>query len=443
MSKVTFGELRIAFENSTIPEKDGADYIWTDYDSQVAIEQAIQNYKGEVIFASGNGTLWKPLMPAHNTVLRGRGRDITILTPANAFYTTLTSDVSSGNVINVADASGFHAGDMILIRDSMGQAGAFYIIGINCNSILLDRNITFSWLTGAYVWQKYPPIWINEANNVTVRDLTIDGNAPNQEEYNRTIAPTIGEPGWQYDWSETGASAILSYRSLHTTLESVRVINTQSNGISADTWDYRSEAVRGVGGFITLRNVQMDNIGSKGYEHSGICDGWVHILDSNIDYTGKSYLYHASALGGHGDGVIFHDGLAPDSRIEGNTISRALRAQIKVSETRGLIISRNILKGGNPNGGWAEGGIYTSSGLTVTEITDSIIDLRSAINPACALETYGSMDSFTSITGNIIHAPAQAPVRLYTPSFFTGNAVFGCVVWAQDPAWIVAPNLIQ
>lgn len=406
-------------------------FVWTDYDSQIQIQESLNYYSGNVIFTSGNATLWRPLYIPSGINLVGQGKDITTFKIRDAFHTILTA--ANGNQITVQDASGFHATDMILLRENT-QAGAFVIQCVNGSVITLDRAVIFNWNSGAEVWQKFPAFFVI-GGGVGISGISIDGNAPNQEEFTRTIAPDRSDPGYKYDWSEAGDAGIFVFRAMNVTIDSVHIFNTQADGVALDTWDYTGTPVKGIAGNFTLKNSILNDIGVKGFESSGVDDGWIKIEGNVIDYTGKA-PYHIPVFGGHGDGVIFHDGQAPGSYIINNKISRPFRAGIKASGTYWLNVSNNIITGGNPSHAPYEEGIYLSSGIHYAMVSNNLLDFSMSPNACEVIEVYGGEGSYTVVQGNIsVSATGQhGNMRLGSPSLATGNMVIGGTgIWLESP----------
>lgn len=138
---------------------------------------------GTVILPPGVYLLKQSVIVPSNVTIRGSGGS-SILKKCAEFQTKMAEETpEGGTTLKVVDAEGFEAGMQIYIK-SYGLGGWYssqpVITRIEGNLLNLSEPLKREYdVNSSVVINYFPAIWIKDKRNVTIEDITIDGNIAN------------------------------------------------------------------------------------------------------------------------------------------------------------------------------------------------------------------------------------------------------------------------
>ncbi|MBI1940608.1 MAG: right-handed parallel beta-helix repeat-containing protein [Acidobacteria bacterium] len=160
------------------------DIIGTDNVAiQKAIDQVARAGGGTVLVKAGAYTLSNSVRLASHVALQGEGAGKTILRKGPGVRSRLVLDADYGEFqATVEEASGFAPGMGVTVVDKSHRSGWYpsvrTIVRIEGNTLFFDRYLHLDYLVenGGEVFNAFPLVAGYEVEDVTVRDLTADGN---------------------------------------------------------------------------------------------------------------------------------------------------------------------------------------------------------------------------------------------------------------------------
>jgi len=222
----------ISSDGTTVYAKNGTtgaiDFSSTDDDEVINFALSNLPNGGTIHIRAGTYNIGQALeIDYDNTAIIGEGVGSTILRVIDQVTSTLASDASSGqkNVV-VSDSTGFEVGQQVTIKDNLNQEKN-EIASINGNTLTMVNNLDYTYTTtnNAFVATTFTLLQTPNAHlttdskyNVTIKDITLDGNHANNVMYE-----TSGDPYYQ--------NVITTRRAFNWTIENVHVLNAPRNGI--------------------------------------------------------------------------------------------------------------------------------------------------------------------------------------------------------------------
>jgi hypothetical protein len=223
------------------PNPSRAHYKCTGADDQIIINQALTECAGsKVTLLDGNYTISNPIIPQNATEIELMGSKIKI---KNAVIANLTVDATAGQAdVTVDDASGFFAGQWVILNDSNGTVQGGYsdqtrfegdcatILSINDNTVTLSNDLFYTYAVSESATLSTCPsaFLIDTKNNIKIHGRgTIDGNKANQVD----VQPTKKVDATRVE--ETRASTgIYIYNSYNIDIEGLTIQNTVLHGLT-------------------------------------------------------------------------------------------------------------------------------------------------------------------------------------------------------------------
>ena len=318
---------------------------YTSQAIQTAIDALNAQGGGTVKILPGNYEVMAPIKLFSNIALIGSGA-VTVLKKSNGVRTHFTVDAGYGELqLTVADASGFSPGMGVQIFDSESNGGwdvtTAVITAINGNIIHIDNYLIRDYIADkeGTVSNACSVISAVEAENVTIADLTVDGNRENNDALNGCRGGGI------YLHKVHGAL-----------VENVTVKKFNNDGIS---WQITED--------VTVRNCEISGCANAGL-HPGTGSPRT-LIEGNNSHDNDNYGLFVCWRVRNGivrNNIFIHNGqngictghMDTDMLFEKNQISDNGRDGINLrNESRSNAPHRSVFKNNLvENNGWKKGG---------------------------------------------------------------------------------------
>lgn len=267
---------------------DGVVHGYTNYDIQEAIDIEAARGGGTVECPSGEYELRNAIYLKNNVILKGQGES-TVFKKCPRFTTRVIKDISEGDYwVYVDDVASFKCGDGITVfSESLKPALAWVteIVEIVPGALRLKRAASHNvYLSSVpFIFCSFPCVYCLNVENVSIYDLTIDGN--------RKENPTI-DSWWDSCIGCTGSRTV--------EITNVRVIEAPGDGVSLNGADH-----------VRITNTEINNSARLGVHVGGGCK-YTYIGNSKIWNSGLSgvinvdglYLCYGAAFGLYENNVI-------------------------------------------------------------------------------------------------------------------------------------------
>lgn len=248
--------------------KTGSDFQGFESATIQAALDYVSKTGGIVKLSEGNFSIKSPLRVGSNTTLSGEGPK-TVLKKGKGFQSHFTTDADYGELkIETENANGFEVGMKIQVTDneqiSCWNVSTAYVTAIDNNIIYIDKGLIRDYRSdkNGLVSNASSVIDILDVENVVVKKLQIDGNR--SENF---FADGCNNAG------------ILIMRSAHVTVDSVKVLHFNGEGIS---WQITEN--------VTVKNSEIAWSGNMGL-HPGTGSPYTKILNNSVHNNDKDGLY--------------------------------------------------------------------------------------------------------------------------------------------------------
>ncbi len=382
-------EIIVAAQNSS--HKERADLVCDGVDDQIEIQSAVDALPaagGMVKLLAGRFNISMSIRPKKGCELCGEGRS-TLLYLVNAANSLLASDASADQTdVILVDASKFRAGMAIHFISSKAQ-NTLWIKSIDGNTLLLDAKLNAEFTTDdkAMCWSLMPAIYINNADDVVIKNLAIYGNRSGQFDYKNYPKPCKWGPKWTAH-PERNCGIYIHGSSKSTVVDNCHISNTLFHGILTFGDKYPR----------FTNNVFLD-IGDKpivtcgGYpQYGGGNPAKGYISGNYINGAGKNHFM--SLMGyGYGDGIQLHPRSCDGWVITDNIIIDVLRQGIAIGNATETIVSNNYVKKCKS---W---GISSYWGQNNVIIGNTVLE-SGGISVRCGRSADDKFHSYVTIVGN-------------------------------------------
>lgn len=318
-------------------QKDNADFICDGVDDQVEIQTAINKLSSEggiIHLLAGKYNISGSIKLKSHCQLEGEGRH-SLLFLIDAPKSRLVKDARIGQrKIKLVNASGFRKEMQISLVSERWRI-VRKINFIDGNNLILDEelNNSFPIAEEATIWAFFPIIDIKNAENVVIKDLSIDGNRKHQIRYNATYS--CPESNTDKRHVENNPIISICKESHNIRVENCNIENSPGQGIF----------VYGSGGELFFLRNRLANIGDKGIVTCGVPGSGI-ISENYIDGTGKTeYEVPSNCIWGWGDCINLHPNSGEGWLVTANILKDARRSGIRMTGVTHSVASNNYISG--------------------------------------------------------------------------------------------------
>ncbi|MDD5597718.1 MAG: right-handed parallel beta-helix repeat-containing protein, partial [Victivallaceae bacterium] len=375
--------VKIIVASQVSRQKDKADFVCDGVDDQIEIQAAIDalpSSGGIVKLLEGRYNISMPIKLSGGCKLVGEDEK-SVLRLADAPHSLLAADAHKGDSsLAVTDASGFQSGMPIVIINPEYATG-MNITSVNGNVLLLDADLetdfTARHKTG--IWAQPHLIMVDGVNDVTIKNLAIDGNRTKQIIIDNKNYKII--KGSSHGIENSVIHICNGARNI--TINNCHIYGAQAEAILA----------RQAGQNLNFINNKLEDIGDKGICTCGGVPGPGIISGNCITGTGKSAnIVPVTVRWGWGDCINLHPSSGKGWIVTNNILRDALRSGIRATGVSGSVISNNYING------------CGDSGITTTARDENIITGNSVLKNGTGITIAfpGAAVGCSAVTENIV-----------------------------------------